>query len=220
MNKKIAVFDLDGTLIDAYAVVAKTFNYALEKLGYPAVSYETVKRAVGGGDRDLAGKFVKQEDIPRLISVYRGNHIRFFNEGIKLMEGCEDMLAYLKGNELTVGMATNRAGFAVKALLEKLNIRQYFDIICTADDVKNPKPHPDMLIRIMDFCNVRNRDDVFYVGDMDIDYYTGRNAGIDTYIVATGSSLKETLEKLDDIRLFDNLVTLKKYLTGGSNGNS
>ncbi len=212
MKKKIAAFDLDGTLIDAYSAVAKTFNFALEQLGYSPVSPETVKRAVGGGDKNLAGKFVRQEDIPHLISVYRENHTRFLDQGIGLLDGCEQLLAFLKDNGFMLGVATNRAGFAVDTLLEKLNIRQYFDIICTTDDVENPKPHPDMLFKIMDFCNSRNKDEIFYVGDMDIDYFTGRNAGVDTYIVATGSSFKETLEKLEGINLFENLITLKKHL--------
>jgi len=216
MDKKIAAFDLDGTLIDAYPAVAKTFNYALEKLGYPPVPPETIKRAVGGGDKDLAGKFVRKEDVPRLISVYRENHIRFFSEGIRLLDGTGELLSFLKENGLKVGLATNRAKFAVPALLEKLNIKQYFDIICTTDDVRNPKPHPDMLEKIMDFCNAGSRDDIFYVGDMDIDYFTGRNAGVDTYIVLTGSSPKETLEKLDDIKMFDSLITLKGYLEAKS----
>lgn len=212
MDRKIAVFDLDGTLIDAYAAVAKTFNYALEKLGYPPVPPEMIKRSVGKGDKDLAGRFVKQEDVSGFLSVYRENHIRFFNEGVRLMEGAEDMLVSLKEKNLVVGLATNRGRFAVSPLLERLKIKQYFDIICTIDDVENPKPHPEMLIKIMDFYHTRNKDDIFYVGDMDIDYYTGRNAGVDTYIVMTGSSPKETLEKLEDIKLFDNLVILKKYL--------
>lgn len=212
MDKKVAVFDLDGTLIDAYASVAKTFNFALEKLGYSPVSPEIIKRAVGGGDRNLAGKFVREEDIPSLISLYRENHMNFFDEDIRLLDGCEELLTFLKDNNLMLGVATNRAGFSVKPLLEKLNIKQYFDIICTTDDVENPKPHPDMLIKIMNFCSARSKDEGFYVGDMDIDYFTGKNAGIDTYIVLTGSSLKENLEKLEGIKMFDNLISFKRYL--------
>ncbi len=214
MKKKIAIFDLDGTLLDAYAAVTRTFNYALGKLGYPAVTLESVKRAVGGGDVNLAGKFVKGEDIPRLISIYRENHLRFLDGDIKLLDGCLELLDFLKNKDFVFGVATNRAGFAVNTLLEKLNIRQYFDIICTTDDVRNPKPHPEMLFKIMSFFNNASKDEVFYVGDMDIDYLTGRNAGIDTYIVATGSSPKEDLTGLEGIRLFDNLVSLRKYLAG------
>jgi len=213
MDKKIAIFDLDGTLLDAYTAITKTFNYALEKLGYPPVSLERVKRAVGGGDINLAGKFVNKNDIPALISLYRENHIKFFDGDIKLMDGCRELLTFLKDKHIMLGVATNRAGFSVNPLLEKLNIKQYFDIICTKDDVQNPKPHPDMLIKIMDFFKNRSKKEVFYVGDMDIDYLTGKNAGIDTYIVLTGSSLKNELEEFEDINIFDNLVLLKKYLT-------
>jgi len=216
MDKKIAVFDLDGTLLDAYDAVAKTFNYSLKKLGYPTVPYEVVKRSVGGGDVNLAGKFVKKDDITRLISLYRENHISFLDGNVKLLDGCEEMLTFLKEEGLKIGVATNRAKFSVNTMLSKLNIRQYFDIILTADDVKNPKPHPDMLIKVMDFFGLQNKDDIFYVGDMDIDYFTGKNAGVDTYIVATGSSLKDVLQKIKGIRLFDNLMELKRYLEDAS----
>jgi phosphoglycolate phosphatase len=212
MTKKIAVFDLDGTLLDAYEAVAKTFNYSLKKLGYSTVSYEVVKRSVGGGDVNLAGKFVKKDDITRLISLYRENHVEFLDGNVRLLDGCEELLTFLRKQNLKVGVATNRAKFSIDTLLSKLNIKQYFDIIFTADDVENPKPHPDMLIRIMNFFNIQSKDDIFYVGDMDIDYFAGKNAGIDTYIVATGSSLKKDLKKIEGIKLFDNLIDLKRYL--------
>jgi phosphoglycolate phosphatase len=213
MKKKIAAFDLDGTLLDAYAAVAEAFNYALEKLGYPSISRETLKRSVGKGDVNLAGRFVKESEIPRLLSLYKENQMKFYEGRIKLMDGCLELLDFLKGKNFMLGVATNRSEYAVGALLEELNIKQYFDIICTADSVKNPKPHPDMLFRIMEFCGSKDKDEMFFAGDMDIDYLTGRNAGVDTYILLTGSSLREELENLDDINLFDNLVTLKKYLT-------
>ncbi len=212
MDKKIAVFDLDGTLLDAYDAIAKTLNFSLKKLGYPPVPYEVVRGSVGGGDANLAGKFVKKDDVTPLISLYRENHIGFLDGNVKLLDGCEELLTFLKRQNLKVGVATNRAKFSVSTLLSKLNIRQYFDIIVTADDVENSKPHPDMLVKIMNFFGVQSRGEIFYVGDMDIDYFTGKNAGIDTYIVTTGSSLKKDMEKLEGIRLFDNLMELKGYL--------
>ena len=212
MNKKIAAFDLDGTLLDAYAAVTEAFNCALGKLGYPPISCETLKRSVGKGDVNLAGRFVRESDIPRLLSLYKENQIGFFTGRIKLMDGCLELLDLLKEKNFMLGVATNRSEHAVGPLLEELNIKQYFDIICTADSVQNPKPHPDMLFRVMEFCGSSDKNEMFFAGDMDIDYLTGRNAGIDTYILLTGSSLREELENLEDINLFDNLVTLKKYL--------
>ena len=167
----------------------------------------------GKGDGNLAGRFVRESDISNLLSIYKENQIRCFAGRIKLMDGCLELLDFLKGKNVKLGVATNRSEYAVGALLDELNIKRYFDIICTADSVKNPKPHPDMLYRVMEFCGSKDKDEMFFAGDMDIDYLTGRNAGIDTYILLTGSSLREELENLEDINLFDNLVILKKHLS-------
>lgn len=210
-NKKLAVFDLDGTLLDAYIAIQKTLNHCLGKMGYPPVSLEKVKRSVGRGDIDLAEKLVKKEDVKNFISLYRESHIKFLDGNIKLLDGAEDFLIYLKSRGLYIAVATNRANFSVLPLLEKLNIRGYFDIIYTKDDVKNPKPDPEMLIKAMENFRIENKQ-TFFVGDMDIDYLTGKNAGIDTYIVLTGSCAENDFDRYPDVNLFDNLISLKKYL--------
>ncbi|MCM8830355.1 MAG: HAD family hydrolase [Candidatus Omnitrophica bacterium] len=212
MKRKIAIFDLDGTLIDAYKAIRDTVNYCLEKLGYPPVSLETTKKVVGRGDKDLAKRIVKEEDIASFISLYRENHIRFLDGNLKLMEGAEALLIYLKKKNVYIAVATNRASFSIIPVIERLNIKDYFDIIYTADNVEKPKPDPEMIFKILQIFNIK-KEQSFFVGDMDIDYLTGKNAGIDTYIVSTGSSPKEELERYSDIKVFDNLTCLKKYLT-------
>ncbi|MCM8777973.1 MAG: HAD family hydrolase, partial [Candidatus Omnitrophica bacterium] len=132
MERKIAIFDLDGTLIDAYKAIRDTINYCLKRLGYPSVSLETAKRVVGRGDKDLAGRIVKEKDIASFISLYRDNHIRFLDGNVKLMEGAEELLIYLKKKNFYIAVATNRASFSVIPVLERLNIKDYFDIIYTA----------------------------------------------------------------------------------------
>lgn len=213
MKKKIGIFDLDGTLIDAYASVAETFNYALGVLGYPPVTLKKVKRAVGGGDRNLASKFVRDEHIGELMKIYRENYMRFVSGNIRLLSGCEELLSFLKIRNLRLGVATNRARFSVPRLMEELKIDKYFDIICTADDVSNPKPDPEMILNIINVFN-SSREEVFYAGDMDIDFFAGLNAGVDTYILSTGSTPRDKLQSIDSINLFDGLHSLKNYLSG------
>ncbi|MCM8762100.1 MAG: HAD family hydrolase [Candidatus Omnitrophica bacterium] len=211
MERKIAIFDLDGTLIDAYKAIRDTINYCLKRLGYPSVSLETAKRVVGRGDKDLAGRIVKEKDIASFISLDRDNHIRFLDGNVKLMEGAEELLIYLKKKNFYIAVATNRASFSVIPVLERLNIKDYFDIIYTADDVEKPKPDPEIIFKILQVLQ-KDKEESFFIGDMDIDYLTGKNAGIDTYIVSTGSSPKEELEKYSDVKIFDNLIFLKQYL--------
>lgn len=211
MEKKLGIFDLDGTLIDAYEAVTAAFNDALETLGFSPVSVEKVKESVGGGDKKLASIFVPEHLIPEMIRLYKDNYARFLNGNIRLLEGCEELLDCLKKEGLLLGIATNRSMYSVMPILDKLNIGRYFDIIFTADDVINPKPDGEMIVNIAEKLGVP-RHLVFYAGDMDIDLQAGRDAGVDTYIVSTGSCKKEYLEKIEDIALFEDLVALKKFL--------
>ena len=212
-KKKAAIFDLDGTLVDAYRAITCTFNDALETMGYPPVPIEKVRRSVGGGSAGLASRFVRKEDVPKLMDLYGKNYAKFLAGRVGLLEGCEGLLEFLSGKGIKLCVATNRSRYTVPGLLDELKIGRYFDIICTADDVVNPKPDPGMIISIMDACGA-NPGEVFYTGDMDIDFFTGRNAGVDTYIVSTGSTPREDLEKIGEINLFDNLVSLKSFLEG------
>ena len=55
---KLVIFDLDGTLVNAYPAVAKSVNYTLKVLGLAPRSPAEIKRSVGEGDRRLVMKFV------------------------------------------------------------------------------------------------------------------------------------------------------------------
>jgi len=211
MEKKVGIFDLDGTLVDAYQSITENFNHALKILGYPSVSAEQVKSSVGGGNVSLASKFVKRAHVAELLSLYGRNYRKFLKGRVKLMQGSLQLLKYLKETGMLLGLATNRARFSVPVLLEELKIEKYFDIIFTADDVAKPKPDPEMIFRIMKAFKA-GPSEIFYVGDMDIDFFTGKNAGVDTYILSTGSTPRPDLEKIDNINLFENLCSLEEYL--------
>ena len=55
---KLVIFDLDGTLVNAYPAVSKSVNYTLKALGVATRSHAEIKRSVGEGDRRLMATFV------------------------------------------------------------------------------------------------------------------------------------------------------------------
>ena len=71
---KLVIFDLDGTLVDAYPAIIKSFNYAMQKLGYPAQDGLIIRRAVGHGDGGLLRPFVRRQDIKPALRIYRRHH--------------------------------------------------------------------------------------------------------------------------------------------------
>jgi hypothetical protein len=58
---KLVIFDLDGTLVNAYPAVSRSVNYTLGSLGFVPRSHAEIKRSVGGGDRKLMAHFVGEK---------------------------------------------------------------------------------------------------------------------------------------------------------------
>ncbi len=212
-KKKVAIFDMDGTLIDGYTAIWKTINFVRNFLGYPSVSYEEVRKSVGGGDRSLISAFFNENEHEIALRIYRENNSRFLSGNIKLMEGTEELLNLLKEKGLKIAVATNRVKFSIMMVIEYLKIWKFFDYIVTADNVKNPKPAPEILLKILGYFKILP-ENAFYVGDMNIDWETGIKAGIDTFIVTTGSSSFEEIKKagVKKDRIFHDLISLKIFL--------
>jgi HAD superfamily hydrolase (TIGR01509 family) len=210
MKKKLAIFDFDGTLVDAYDSIYKTINFVSEKLNYKKFGYEEVKRAVGKGDIQLI-KTLFKDKYKIAHSLYKENYLNFLKNNVKVIDGVFDFLEELKRRKIKIAGATNRAEFSLKDLLKETDLEKYFDLVLCADDVKQPKPNPEIILKIVDYFRVEKKE-VFYVGDMDIDYETGKNAEVDTYIVTTGSSSKSDFEKYDSVLIFNEINKVKEFL--------
>ncbi len=71
---RLVIFDLDGTLIDAYPAITESFNYVMRGFGYPVRSPRVIRGAVGWGDRNLLAPFVREKDLGRMLVAYRRHH--------------------------------------------------------------------------------------------------------------------------------------------------
>jgi phosphoglycolate phosphatase-like HAD superfamily hydrolase len=65
----------------------------------------------------------------------------------------------------------------MKYVMEKYNLWPYFEMVVTALDVKNPKPHPESIEKIIEALKLKKTEAVF-VGDSDVDQQTARSSGV------------------------------------------
>jgi len=208
---QLVVFDLDGTLVDAYRPVERSINYTMKKFGFPPVSAETIKKTVGWGDRYLLQSFVGEKDLDPILAVYRKHHQTSLKTGSKTLPGAKRVLNYLKQRGYKIAVASNRPTLFSDLLIRHLGLKDYFDYVLCGDRVHRPKPYPDILKTIMlkfDLCPAQ----CLYVGDMTIDIQTGQRAGIKTVAVVTGSSTKEELRELKPYALIKDIRDLVKIL--------
>ena len=210
-NIKLVIFDIDGTLVDAYSAIEKSVNYAMKRMGYPLRDYMTIRRAVGGGDEKLLEQFVSTKNLKEALFLYRRHHKIALPKYSTLMPNARRVLRYLKDKNYKLAVASNRPTKFAKIVIHHLNIAQYFDYSLCADKLRFGKPNPEILLKIMQKLHVK-RTQTLYVGDMTTDAQAGKRAGVKTIIVTTGSSTIAEIKKANPQRVIRNLSALLKML--------
>jgi HAD superfamily hydrolase (TIGR01509 family) len=208
---KLIIFDLDGTLVDAYPAIVSSFNYTMRRMHLESRSFLTIKKAVGWGDRGLLCPFVPEEKLKKALKIYQAHHRKSLRQKVRLLPGALDTLRYLKKKSYKLAVASNRPRAFSQIVIRKLRLGKFFDFILCGDQLKKPKPYPDILLKIVRRFAVR-KNQALYVGDMTIDVATGRNAGVKTAAVTTGSSTKKELAGLKPFILLPGVNKLVKIL--------
>ena len=211
MNIKLVIFDLDGTLMNAYPAVYRSVNYALARFGHPSIGHAIIKRTVGLGDRHLLRSFIGEADLDAALKVYRRHHALSLRKDTKLLPGSLRLLRYLRSQGLKIAVASNRPTKFSLIAIKHLKIRKFFDHILCGDKVDHPKPAPDILLAILKKFSLKPSQ-ALYVGDMAIDVRTGRRARVKTVAVTTGSNTAAELAALKPYSVVKSISGVKRLL--------
>jgi phosphoglycolate phosphatase len=191
---KLIIFDLDGTLVDAYGAINSSFNYVMRKLGEKPQNTDTIRRAVGWGDLNLLKPFVPVKNLKHALGLYRNHHKHSLLKHSRLYPHVLHLLSQLKAAGFKLAVASNRPTKFSLILLRHLRIRAFFDYVLCADKLKHGKPHPQILNKIIKRFAFK-KSQALYVGDMAIDAQAGRRAKVKTIIVTGGSSSNFEIKK-------------------------
>lgn len=208
---KLVIFDLDGTLVDAYEAITKSVNFTLSKMGYPEASRLRIRRAVGWGDKRLLGFFVKEKDIQPALVVYRRHHRISLKRYTKLLPYAKEILQDLAKRGFKLAIASNRPTEFTDIILRRLALEKYFDYVLCADRLGRGKPDPEILLKIIKKLKVRPSE-VIYVGDMTIDVKTAHRAKVKGIAVIGGSSTLKAIKKAKPFKIIKSLAFLKNFL--------
>lgn len=208
---KLVIFDLDGTLVDAYPAIIKSFNYTMQRLNYAKQGARVIRRAVGWGDENLLRPFIKEKDLPQALSIYRRHHKSALLQGARLFPYADKILARLRNKGYRLAVASNRPSRFSRILIRHLKLKRYFHYVLCADKLKDIKPSPGIINKIMQKFKLRPGQ-TLYVGDMVIDAQAGRRAKVKTIIVTTGSSSRNEIKKERPYRIIGKIRELLRIL--------
>ncbi len=210
-NIELIIFDLDGTLVDAYRAIIRSFNFTMQKLNYPRQDDLTIRRAVGWGDENLLKPFINLKDLRKALLLYRRHHKTALLEYSRLFPNVESVLRYLKDRGYKLAIASNRPTRFSRILIRHLGLSKYFDYVLCADKLKYGEPHPEILNKIMQRFSLKPGQ-ALYVGDMVIDAEVARRAKVASVIVTTGSSTTREVKKEKPYRIIQKITGLLEVL--------
>jgi phosphoglycolate phosphatase len=190
MKRVVAVttvlFDLDGTLVDAFTTIHRAYCYTLPKFGLPEPTPEQVRRAVGGGLENAMARFVPQELVAEACKIHVAYTEKILLDDPVLYDGAMDLVLGLRAQGVKTGVLTNKIGDHARAVLAHLGMAAHLDLILGARDCAWRKPAAEFTAEALRRMG-GNAAQSCLVGDSPFDVLTARNAGFPSFCVTTGT---------------------------------
>ena len=197
---KLAIFDVDGTLVDSSAMIAASLTTAFAAEGL-AVPDRTRMMSIVGLSLLEAMRVLAPAEAPpvheRLGAAYKQafwDHRASGNHTEDLFEGAHALLAKLKARpDVILGIATGKSRRGVAHLIEKHGYEGWFTTVQTSDDHPS-KPHPSMIVAALAEAGV-DASAAIMIGDTSYDIAMARAAGAGAAGVAWGNHPAEELTR-------------------------
>ncbi len=201
MNKKAILFDVDGTLLDAWDFIIGAMQYSLSEHGYPEPSKKEIGKALGKSLVEFYQILMPTADPLKLA--YTHQEFQKINPHlIKLFPNTVKTLKVLKTSGFFLAVVSNRMRESLLESLKLTGIHDYFDVIVSADDVGNCKPHKDHLLVALEHLQIKP-ENAYIVGDTEVDILAGKNAQVKTIGVTYGLEGKKIAEHKPDFIIND-----------------
>jgi len=203
MNKKqLIIFDMDGTLIDSGDVISNTINYVRTNLGLNIMPKDELLTNINNPDIKSSEFFYGTTEFTEEQTQLFGD---YYNENcikeIALYDGIKELLENIS-EHFILSIATNASVEFARKMITHLNIEHYFDYIIGANEVKNPKPHPEMLLHTVKSLNIEINNTIL-IGDSNKDKNAAEKCDMDYFLVNWGFTQHEGTHVVADTSILN-----------------
>ena len=184
----LVVFDLDGTVIDSTQALLTAQEAAWASVGLPCPPPEAILDLIGLPLRHTMKTLAPDQDPDALAEAYSKAYVAAATEHEQLFDGMTELFA----RPFRAAVATGKSQKGADRALKQCGLYDRFEIILGGNSVPNPKPHPDMLYKIMDATGTQ---DLVMVGDTTYDLEMANAAGVKAIGVSWGHHSVERLNE-------------------------
>ncbi|MGM9855394.1 MAG: HAD family hydrolase [Muribaculaceae bacterium] len=188
--KKLAIFDLDGTLLNTIEDLGHAANHALQAHGYPTHSIASYPFFVGNGVRRLIERVLPEDarteaTIDRLLVTFKEYYNDHNTDYTKPYEGIPELLSLLSSRGVAIAVASNKYQAATEKLISHFFPTLSFIAVEGQKEGVPVKPDPSIVFEILAKAKTPKADTI-YIGDSGVDMETARRACVDSVGVTWG----------------------------------
>ncbi len=205
MNKiKLAVFDLDGTLVNSLEDLACSANEALAQLGFCVHEIPEYRYFVGNGaakmaERILPEAYRTQENIDKALELFSRAYSKRYKEKTRPYDGIEDTLRRLRAAGVITAVASNKPDEFTQRIVSEL-LGGLIDIAMGKKPELEKKPDPGIVSELRRQAaellgTAPENDEIIFIGDSSVDIETAHNAGVKSIGCTWGFRTEDELVK-------------------------
>ena len=219
MKYSLAIFDMDGTILNTLDDMTDSLNEILTKYNLPLHTLDEVKFMVGNGIPKLIERAIPDGRSNPQFEKILADFIAYYEKHCAIKtapyDGVVDCIKTLRTAGIKIAVNTNKVEPAAIALCDDY-FPGLFDIISGSRPGMPPKPAPDGIYEILNRAGMDGKSEgqcAVFIGDSDVDMQTGMNAGLDVIGVDWGFRGKKFLEEHGARTIVMNAAELAGYLT-------
>ena len=142
---KAVLFDMDGTIIDSEDVHTRSLQEVVKENIGLEIPKEEIEKYIGLSYTQKLEKIFKErnvkKDYHKLSKFIRERNVKLSNL-VKKIDSTEEVIKMIK-EKFKIALVTASSKIQAEAMLKSSELKKYFELIITSDEVENNKPHPD-----------------------------------------------------------------------------
>ena len=211
---KAVIFDFDYTLGDSTDGIVISVNYALQKLRMEVSDTRQIRRTIGLSLKETYFALTndKNQEKAALFSGYfREKADEVMVRNAVLYSGVKDILFRLQEKGYKTAIVTTKYRHRIEQILNKYSSGDLVNMIVGSDDVKNEKPDPEGILRVVRDLGMK-KTDVVYIGDSLVDAKAAENAQVNFIAVLTGTTTKKEFGEYDHLCVCKDITEAFHYI--------
>jgi len=165
---KAIIFDMDGVIVNSEPLW-KIVNFEIYRKYKIFMDDKIYEKVIGRVEEEVFGPFFEEKGFSgkeleeinkKAIKERRELFMKKAEKRLEMFKGAKEKIIELKNKGYKLAIATSSFKSLMDLVVDKFEIREYFDILYSAEDVKNGKPNPEIYLKTMNKLNVKPNETV------------------------------------------------------------